>query len=99
VREQHVISLEEAIRKGTSAVAHRLFIRERGQLLEGYYADVIVFDPATVIDKATYERPNQLSVGVEQVFVNGTAVIVDGRHTGAKPGRVVRGPGWTGWAK
>jgi dihydroorotase/N-acyl-D-amino-acid deacylase len=96
VREQRVISLEEAIRKGTSAVANRLSIRDRGVVREGGFADLIVFDPATVIDHATFEQPHQLSTGIEQVWVNGTAVVTDGRHTGAKPGRIVRGPGWTG---
>lgn len=94
VREQHVLSWEEAIRKGTSAVATRLSIWDRGTLRPGAYADVIVIDPNTVIDRATYENPHQLSVGIEQVFVNGTAVVSDGKHTGAKPGRLVRGPAW-----
>jgi dihydroorotase/N-acyl-D-amino-acid deacylase len=93
VREQKVISLEEAIRKGTSAVANRLSIRDRGSLTEGRRADIIIFDPTTIIDKATFEQPNQLSVGVEHVFVNGKAVVTNGKHTGAKPGELVRGPG------
>jgi N-acyl-D-amino-acid deacylase len=97
VREQGVLSWEEAIRKATSAVANRLSIRDRGALREGAYADVIVFDPNTIIDKATFEDPNQLSVGVEQVWVNGVQVLANGKHTGAKPGKLVRGPGWTGW--
>lgn len=96
VRDQGVISLEEAIRKGTSAVASRLRIDDRGTLRPGAMADVIVFDPLTVQDRATFEAPHQLSVGIEQVFVNGVAVVRDGRHTGAKPGRALRGPGWTG---
>jgi dihydroorotase/N-acyl-D-amino-acid deacylase len=96
VREQGVLSLEEAIRKGTSAVASRLRLRDRGTLREGAPADLIVFDPDSVIDRATFEAPHQLSVGIEQVLVNGTAVVIDGRHTGAKPGRAIRGPGWTG---
>jgi N-acyl-D-amino-acid deacylase len=95
VRERGVLSLEEAIRKGTSAVANRLSIRDRGTLREGAWADVIVFDPSTVIDHATFENPHQLSVGIEHVFVNGVAVVRAGRHTGAKPGRALRGPGWT----
>ncbi|MFN0182001.1 MAG: N-acyl-D-amino-acid deacylase family protein [Gemmatimonadales bacterium] len=99
VREQRVISLEEAIRKGTSAVAQRLMIRDRGLLVQGHYADVIVFDPATVIDRATFEQPGQLSTGIEHVFVNGQAVVSDGKATVAKPGRVVRGAGWTGWSR
>jgi N-acyl-D-amino-acid deacylase len=96
VRDEKVLPLEDAVRKMSWAVAQRLGIRDRGQLQEGWYADVVVFDPATVIDRATYEQPHQLSLGVRHVFVNGVAVIRDGRHTGAKPGRVVRGPGWRG---
>jgi N-acyl-D-amino-acid deacylase len=94
VRDEHVIPLEEAIRKMTSAVAVRLSIHDRGILAPGMFADVVVFDPATIGDRATYEQPKQLSVGVRQVFVNGVQVIRDGAHTGAKPGRVVRGPGY-----
>ncbi|MEP7346111.1 MAG: amidohydrolase family protein, partial [Gemmatimonadaceae bacterium] len=97
VREEKVLTWEEAIRKSTSAVANRLSIRDRGSLRQGNFADVIVFDPNTIIDKATFQDPNQLSEGVEQVFVNGVQVLTDGKHTGAKPGRIVRGPGWTGW--
>lgn len=97
VREQKVLTLEEAVRKSSSAPANRLSLRDRGTLREGAYADVIVFDPNTIIDKATFEDPNQLSVGVEQVWVNGVQVLANGKHTGAKPGKVVRGPGWTGW--
>jgi N-acyl-D-amino-acid deacylase len=94
VREQHLLTLEDAIRKMTWAVAERLSIHDRGMLHEGMYADVVVFDPNTIIDRATYEQPNQLSVGVREVLVNGVEVVRDGRHTGAKPGRIVRGPGW-----
>jgi N-acyl-D-amino-acid deacylase len=94
VREAGVLSLEEAVRKMTSATATRLGIRDRGLLGEGMFADIVVFDPATVGDRATYEQPHQLSVGVEQVWVNGVRVLRDGVHTGAKPGRVVRGPGY-----
>jgi N-acyl-D-aspartate/D-glutamate deacylase len=97
VREEGATTLEEAIRKMSSAVATRLKIRERGLLLEGYFADVVVFDSETVADHATYDEPHQLSTGVEHVFVNGVAVVSDGVHTGAMPGRPVRGPGWTGW--
>jgi N-acyl-D-amino-acid deacylase len=99
VREQHVIPLEDAVRKMTSAVATRLSIRDRGLLHEGLYADVVIFDPATVIDRATYEKPHQLSAGIRDVIVNGVPVVRNGVHTGAKPGRVVRGPGWTGGAE
>ncbi len=94
VREQKILTLEDAIRKMTSAVAERLSIRDRGQLHEGFLADVMIFDPNTIIDRATYENPHQLSEGVKWVFVNGVAVVSDGRVTGEKPGRLVRGPGW-----
>jgi dihydroorotase/N-acyl-D-amino-acid deacylase len=94
VRERHVLGLEDAVRKMTSAVAERLSIPDRGLLREGTYADIVVFDPATVIDDATYEKPSQLSTGIREVFVNGVEVVRDGNHTGAKPGRVVRGPGY-----
>jgi dihydroorotase/N-acyl-D-amino-acid deacylase len=90
VRDGGVMSLEEAVRKMTSAVATRLSIRDRGTLREGAFADVVVFDPATIIDRATYERPHQLSEGVRHVFVNGVAVVSDGVHTGATPGRALR---------
>jgi dihydroorotase/N-acyl-D-amino-acid deacylase len=93
VRDEHVMSLEEAVRKATSAVATRLSIPDRGVLREGLYADITIFDPATIGDRSTFETPHQLSVGVRHVFVNGTAVVRDGRHTGAKPGRALRGPG------
>jgi N-acyl-D-amino-acid deacylase len=96
VREEGVISLEEAVRMMSSAVATRLSIQDRGVLREGFYADVVVFDPDVIIDHATFEDPHQLSEGMRDVFVNGVAVVRDGRPTGAKPGRVVRGPGYTG---
>jgi len=94
-RTDSLFTLEEAVRKMTGATAARLKLRDRGLLREGMYADVVVFDPATIIDKATFDKPHQLAVGVKHVFVNGVAVVSDGKHTGAKPGRVVRGPGWT----
>jgi dihydroorotase/N-acyl-D-amino-acid deacylase len=94
VREQHVLRLEDAIRKMTWAVAQRLSIRDRGLLHEGMYADIVVFDPNTIIDRATYEAPHQLSVGMKHVFVNGVEVVRDGKPTGEKPGKVVRGPGY-----
>lgn len=94
VRDTHVLTLEDAVRKMTSAVAERLSIRDRGELREGMYADVTIFDPATIIDRATYERPHQLSVGVRYVFVNGVPVVDGGRVTGNKPGVIVRGPGF-----
>jgi dihydroorotase/N-acyl-D-amino-acid deacylase len=96
VREQRLMTLEDAIRKMTSAVATRLGIRDRGLLAPGMFADVVVFDENTIIDLATPEQPHQLSQGVEQVFVNGVQVLKDGAHTGAKPGRALRGPGWMG---
>jgi len=94
VRDEGVMPLEEAVRKMTSAVADRLSIRERGLLRAGYFADVVVFDPATIADNATYEQPHQVSTGVEWVIVNGTVVVRAGEHTGALPGRIVRGPGY-----
>lgn len=94
VRDQGVMPLEEAIRKMTSAVANRLSIRERGLLREGFFADVVVFDPDTVGDNATYEQPHQVSSGIDWVIVNGTVVVRDGGHTGALPGQIVRGPGY-----
>jgi dihydroorotase/N-acyl-D-amino-acid deacylase len=96
VREQHVLTLEDAIRKMTWSVASRLSIRDRGLINEGMYADIVVFDPKTIIDRATYENPNQLSVGMKHVYVNGVEIVTDGKSTGAKPGMPVRGPGWTG---
>jgi dihydroorotase/N-acyl-D-amino-acid deacylase len=92
VRQDSLFTLEDAVRKMTSAVAARLKIGDRGLLREGLFADVVVFDPNTIIDRATFERPHQLSLGVHHVFVNGVAVLRDGRHTGATPGRVIRGP-------
>lgn len=93
VREDSVVRLEEAVRRMTSATASRLHLRDRGLLREGMYADVVVFDPNTVADLATFEKPHQLSVGVQHVFVNGVAVVRDGKHTGARPGRAIYGPG------
>jgi dihydroorotase/N-acyl-D-amino-acid deacylase len=94
VRDEKVIPLEDAVRKMTSAVATRLSIHDRGLLKPGMYADVVVFDPATIADRATYEQPKQLSVGVRDVWVNGVQVLHDGKHTGATPGRALRGPGY-----
>ncbi len=96
VREEGVLPLEDAIRKMSSSVAARLSIRDRGLLREGYLADVVVFDAETVGDRATFEQPHQLSTGIRDVWVNGTRVLRAGEHTGATPGRVVRGPGWRG---
>jgi dihydroorotase/N-acyl-D-amino-acid deacylase len=92
VREQKVIPLEDAVRKASSAVASRLSITDRGVLKAGLKADVIIFDP--IMDNATFENPHQLSTGIRDVFVNGVAVLRNAQHTGAKPGVVVRGPGY-----
>jgi N-acyl-D-amino-acid deacylase len=93
VREERLLSLEEAVRKMTSAVADRLSLRDRGQLRAGCFADVVVFDPDTIGDRATFDDPHQLSVGVRDVWVNGRRVLHGGVHTGATPGRFVKGPG------
>jgi len=85
--------LEDAVRKATSAVATRLSIPDRGLVREGFFADIAVFDPNTIIDRSTFEQPHVLSEGVKFVFVNGALVVRDGRHTGAKPGRILHGPG------
>ncbi|HEX6904039.1 MAG TPA: D-aminoacylase [Thermoanaerobaculia bacterium] len=97
VRDEKVISLEEAIRKLTSLPAGNLKIRDRGLLKEGYFADIAVFDPAKIQDHATFDKPHQYATGVKHVFVNGVQVLKNGEPTGAKAGRVVRGPGWKGW--
>lgn len=94
VRDEKVISLEEAIYKLTALPASNLKIADRGKLAAGYYADVAVFDPTTIADHATFKDPHQLSTGMAHVFVNGVQVLNDGEHTGALPGRVVRGPGY-----
>ena len=94
VREDKVLTVEDAVRKASSAVATRLSIHDRGVLKPGLWADIVVFDPATVGDRATFEQPHQLSTGIRDVYVNGVAVVRNGSHTGAKPGRIVRGPGY-----
>jgi len=94
VREEKVIPLEEAVRRLTSLPTKTLKIDRRGLLAPGYFADVVVFDPQTIADHASYEKSQVFATGVSQVFVNGTQVVRDGEHTGAKPGRVVRGPGY-----
>jgi N-acyl-D-amino-acid deacylase len=93
VREERLIPLEEAVRKMTSLPAATLGIEHRGRLTPEYFADVVVFDPATIQDHATFEQPHQYATGVKHVLVNGQLVLKDGEHTGAKPGRVVRKPG------
>lgn len=96
VREQQVIGLAEAIRRITSLPARQLGIAGRGRLAVGYAADVAVFDPARIADHATFAQPHQYATGVSDVLVNGTAGLRGGEHTGAKPGRFVKGPGWRG---
>lgn len=94
VRQDSLFPLEEAVRKMTWSTAQILGLRDRGLVKEGMFADLVIFDPATIIAKATFEKPHQLSVGVRDVFVNGVAVWRDGKHTGAKPGRALRGAGY-----
>ncbi len=99
VRDEKLIPLADAVRRLTSLPAGNLKIKQRGWLKPGYFADVVVFDPVKIQDHATFEQPHQYSTGVVHVFVNGAQVLQDGEHTGAKPGRVVRGPGWKGSAR
>jgi N-acyl-D-amino-acid deacylase len=96
VRDEQVITLEDAIRKLAALPAQTMRIDRRGELKQGFYADVVVFDPETIQDHATFVRPHQYATGMVHVFVNGEQVLKNGEHTGATPGRVVRGPGWTG---
>jgi N-acyl-D-amino-acid deacylase len=98
VRDEGLVELPEAIRRLTSLPAANLRLRDRGRIAPGYFADLVLFDPATIGDHATFERPHQYATGVRHVFVNGVQVLRDGDHTGAFPGRVVRGPGWSGWS-
>jgi dihydroorotase/N-acyl-D-amino-acid deacylase len=94
VREEKALTLEDAIRKFSALAAQRLRLTDRGVLKAGMWADVVVFDPATVRDLATFDNPNQLSEGMEYVLVNGAPVIEQGKMTGALPGKVLRGPGY-----
>jgi len=94
VRDEHLLPLEQAIRKITSLPAQRERLRDRGLLKEGFFADITIFDPHSIIDKATYENPTQVANGVKYVFVNGQLEYEDGRLTGSKAGRVLRGSGW-----
>ena len=94
VRDEKLIPLEQAVYRLTTLPATNLGIKDRGALKPGYYADVVVFDPATIGDRATFEKPHQYSVGVRDVFVNGVAVLRNGEHSGATPGRAVRGAGF-----
>jgi N-acyl-D-amino-acid deacylase len=97
VRDEKRLSLAEAVRKLSALPAHNLGLRDRGMLKVGNYADVVVFDPATIQDHATYEKPQQFSTGVSEVVVNGKLALEKGEPTAARPGQVVRGRGWTGW--
>src|SRR5690606_33010902 len=94
VREERLLTLPEAVRKMTSQPARNLKLHKRGELAPGYFADVVVFHPDSVADHASYEQPHRYATGVSFVFVNGTLVLNNGEHTGAMPGRVLRGPGW-----
>jgi len=94
VREEGILPLEEAIRRLTAFPAENLGLDRRGRLAPGYFADIVVFDPGTIADQATYDNPHRYATGVRDVLVNGTPVLRGGEHTGALPGRVVRGPGW-----
>ncbi len=95
VRDEHVITLPDAIRKLAALPSANLGLDRRGLLKPGMFADVVVFDPATVADRATFEKPHVYAVGVRDVFVNGVQVLKDGEHTGKKPGRALWGPGRT----
>jgi len=96
VRDEKILTLPEAVRRMTSLPAANLKIAKRGSLVIGNYADIVVFDPDQVKDKATFENSHQYAEGIDHVFVNGVQVLKDGNHTGATPGRCVRGPGWNG---
>jgi len=96
VRDEQVITLQDAVRKLAALPAQNMRIDRRGELKQGFYADVVVFDPETIQDHATFVEPHQYATGMHHVFVNGEQVLKDGEHTGATPGRVVRGPGWKG---
>jgi N-acyl-D-amino-acid deacylase len=93
VRDEKVITLPEAIRRLSSLPATNLGLQDRGFIKEGMLADLAIFDPKTIADRATFEKPHQYAVGMKHVFVNGQQVLKDGEHTGAKPGRAVYGPG------
>jgi N-acyl-D-amino-acid deacylase len=97
VRDDKVALLGDAVRRLSALPAHNLKLRDRGEIKIGAYADIVVFDAAKIADHATYDQPQQFASGVRDVFVNGVQVLKDGEHTGATPGQVVRGPGWSGW--
>ncbi|MFL6591696.1 MAG: amidohydrolase family protein, partial [Luteimonas sp.] len=94
VRDRKLMSLQEGIHRLTGLPAQNWKLRDRGCLAPGCFADIVVFDPATIADHSTYAKPQQYATGVSDVFVNGVQVLRDGEHTGARPGRVVHGPGW-----
>jgi N-acyl-D-amino-acid deacylase len=94
VRDEKLVPLAEGIRRLAAQPAEHLGLKERGRLAPGMFADIVIFDPANIQDHATFEKPHQFSTGVRHVFVNGVQVLRDGEHTGAKPGRAVRGPGY-----
>ncbi len=89
-----MMSLEEAIRKMTSLPASNLRLQRRGQIAKGFFADIVIFDKDKIDDKATFDQPHQYAEGMLHVFVNGVQVLKDGNHTGATPGRAIRGPGY-----
>jgi N-acyl-D-amino-acid deacylase len=97
VRDEKLVKLEEAVRRMTAFPADVLGLRDRGRIAEGYYADVVVFDPAKIQDHATYVKPHQYATGVSHVIVNGEVALANGEPTEARPGRFVRGRAWTGW--
>ena len=97
MRDEKLLTLEEAVRRLTRLPAENWRLRDRGCLYAGCHADVVVFDPATIRDHATYDDPRKFATGVRHVVVNGVQVLKDGVVTAARPGRVVRGPGWCGW--
>ena len=99
VRDDQVITLADAIRKLTKLPAINLNLRDRGELRENYFADIVIFDPYGIQDNSTFEQPHQYATGMQHVIVNGEVVLRNGEHTGALPGRVVRGPGWRGWSE
>jgi len=95
VRERGVLELEDAIRKMTSLTSQRLGIHDRGLIVEGYFADIAVFDADEIIDRATFEDPHQYATGMKFVLVNGEVVVEDGQHTGKRPGRIIYGSGYS----
>ena len=99
MRDDQVITLADAIRKLTKLPAINLNLRDRGELRENYFADIVIFDPYEIQDHSTFEEPHQYATGMQHVIVNGELVLRNGKHTGALPGQVVRGPGWRGWSE